>query len=161
MAKSWIKTFLFTKNYPMQKINSIPWFVSKILIVTKSHNVIDQKSFVAFPETSAHTHLKKLHQFIPPKDVLRYEILKNPAVELVDSILNDNMRTWKKLAIYVSNLPNGITSPLCLTSSLKESHFCLPLTKNPKNKTIYSVSTGLCNCNSLSCRIFHEHYISK
>ena len=52
----------------MQKINSIPWFVSKILIVTKSHNVIDQKSFVAFPETSAHTHLKK-HQFIPPKDV--------------------------------------------------------------------------------------------
>ena len=53
----------------MQKINFIPQFVSKILKLTESCNVIDQKYFSACPGTPAHTHLKKLHQFVPSKDV--------------------------------------------------------------------------------------------
>ena len=55
----------------MQKINFIRQFVSKILKLTESCNVIDQNYFSACPGTSAHTHLKKLHQFVPSKDVYR------------------------------------------------------------------------------------------
>ena len=67
--KARIKFFVFNNVYLMQKTNFIPQFVSKILKLTEPCNVIDQKYFSACPGTSAHTHLKKLHQFVPSKDV--------------------------------------------------------------------------------------------
>ena len=53
----------------MQNINFIPQFVSKILKLTESCIVTDQKYFSACPGTSTQKQKKKLHQFVPSKDV--------------------------------------------------------------------------------------------